>query len=131
MINETLEVDRTGRIMDDTISRKAAIDALGEKPLVWEQGEYEEGLQTQWESDVEAIKALPSEQSERKKGKWIKYEQEFMLEGHTETVQKTVRECSICTAKIAGMVGIMNYCPNCGADMREDALPKPFKGVTT
>ena len=46
--------------MDDLISRQAAIDALGEKPLAWEQGEYEEGLQTQWESDVEAIKALPS-----------------------------------------------------------------------
>ena len=46
----------------DLISRQAAIDALGEKPLAWEQGEYEEGLQTQWESDVEAIKALPSAQ---------------------------------------------------------------------
>lgn len=46
--------------MDDMISRQKAIDALGEKPLAWEQGEYEEGLQTQWESDVEAIKALPS-----------------------------------------------------------------------
>ena len=50
--------------MDDMISRQKAIDALGEKPLAWEQGEYEEGLQTQWESDVEAIKALPSAQPE-------------------------------------------------------------------
>ena len=51
-----------GETMDDMISRQKAIDALGEKPLAWEQGEYEEGLQTQWESDVEAIKALPSAQ---------------------------------------------------------------------
>ena len=46
--------------MSDLVERQVAIDALGEKPLAWEQGEYEEGLQTQWESDVEAIKALPS-----------------------------------------------------------------------
>ena len=53
--------------------------------------------------------------AEPKRGKWIKYEQEFMLEGSLGTVQKTVRECSVCTAKIAGMVGIMNFCPNCGS----------------
>ena len=48
----------------DCISRQAAIEALGEQPLAWEQGEYEEGLQTQWESDVEAIKNLPPAQPE-------------------------------------------------------------------
>ena len=44
----------------DTISRQDAIDALGEKPLAWIKGEYEAGLQNKWESDVEALKELPS-----------------------------------------------------------------------
>lgn len=48
----------------DTISRQAAIDAIGEKPLAWTEGEYELGLQQQWEADVNAIKALPSAQPE-------------------------------------------------------------------
>ena len=50
--------------MDDLISRQAAIDALGEKPLAWTDGEYELALQQQWESDVDAIKAVPSAQPE-------------------------------------------------------------------
>lgn len=54
--------------MSDLISRQAAIEALGEQPLAWEHGEYEEGLIAKWESDVEAIKNLPSAQSEQR---WI------------------------------------------------------------
>jgi hypothetical protein len=57
-------------MMDDLISRQDAIDALGEKPLAWTEGEYELGLQNQWEHDVNVIKALPpvaSKESEDKK----------------------------------------------------------------
>lgn len=50
--------------MSDLISRPAAIDALGEKPLAWTEGEYELGLQNQWQSDVDALKDLPSAQTE-------------------------------------------------------------------
>lgn len=52
--------------MNDTISRQAAIDALGEKPLAWTEGEYELGLQNQWQSDVDALKAVPPAQPEVK-----------------------------------------------------------------
>ena len=50
--------------MSDLINRQAAIEALGEKPLAWTEGEYELGLQNQWESDMEAIINLPSAQPE-------------------------------------------------------------------
>ena len=50
--------------MSDLISRQAAIDALGEKPLAWTEGEYELGLQNQWQSDVDALNDLPSAQPE-------------------------------------------------------------------
>ena len=51
--------------MDDLISRQAAINALGDKPLAWTEGEYELGLQNQWQSDVDALKELPSAQPEQ------------------------------------------------------------------
>ena len=54
--------------MSDYISRQAAIDALGEKPLAWTEGEYELGLQNQWQSDVDALNGLPSAQPEQR---WI------------------------------------------------------------
>lgn len=52
----------------DLISRKGAIDALGEKPLAWTEGEYELGLQNQWQSDVDALKEVPPAQPEQR---WI------------------------------------------------------------
>ena len=54
--------------MDDLISRQAAIEALGEEPLVWTgNDEYAQGLNNQWRHDVAAIKAVASTQPERKK----------------------------------------------------------------
>ena len=48
----------------DAISRQAAIDALGEEPPVWYEGEDEVAERNQWRRDVEAIKTLPSAQPE-------------------------------------------------------------------
>ena len=48
---------------DDLISRQAAIDALGEEPLVWHEDDAGEVAErNQWRRDVAAIKALPSAQ---------------------------------------------------------------------
>lgn len=49
----------------DTISRRQAIDALGDEPEVWSgKDEYAQGLNNQWHYDRNAIKALPSAQPE-------------------------------------------------------------------
>ena len=47
---------------DDLISRKFAIDALGERPLVWEENdnEYELGQRKQYDYDRAAIETVPS-----------------------------------------------------------------------
>ena len=51
--------------MRDLIDKQEAIDALGEEPEVWmEDDEYAKGLNNQWHYDVNALKALPSAQSE-------------------------------------------------------------------
>ena len=64
--------------MKDTISRQAAIDA---------------------------IRALPPEQPERQKGKWID-------DGDPLTLI-----CDQCGYRVA-RYNNTNFCPNCGADMR-------------
>lgn len=46
--------------MSDLISRQAAIDALGEEPPVWYDGEDELAERNQWRRDVDAIKAVPA-----------------------------------------------------------------------
>ena len=53
--------------MSDLIDRQDAIDALGEKPLVWDDfSDFDLGKAAQWSDDVDTIKELPSAQP-----KWI------------------------------------------------------------
>ena len=54
--------------MSDLISRQAAIEALGEEPPIFYDGEDEIAERDRWRRDVNAIKALPSAQPEQR---WI------------------------------------------------------------
>lgn len=93
--------------MDDLISRQAAIDALGEKPLAWTKGEYELGLQNQWQSDVDALNDLPSAQSERMtNGYWI----------FRQFSTGSMYICSECRYLCGWRY---RFCPSCGAKMDE------------
>ena len=51
--------------MSDLISRDAAIDALGERPMVWtDDDQYTLGERNQYDRDRLAIETLPSAQPE-------------------------------------------------------------------
>lgn len=92
--------------MDDLISREAAIDGLGEEPMVWcDDDDYAQGLNNQWHYDVNALKAVPSAEPERKVGRWI----------DTGSGQ----ECSVCGEIQYGYDNDRNFCPNCGAKIKE------------
>lgn len=106
--------------MDDLISRKQAIEALGEEPIVWNDGEDELAERNQWERDKEAIESVPSAQP--KKGRWI-WNKNGMDWGLGAWV------CSECCLKPETwwesdrrynplLCSGGSFCGNCGADMR-------------
>lgn len=82
--------------MDDLISRKSAIEALGEEPEVWSgKDEYEQGLNNQWHYDITAIEAVPSERSEL--DEWCTDCKEYDQERHccprwNRVIRNTVEE---------------------------------------
>ena len=108
--------------MNDLISRKAAIEAIKEDKIdltnsnvvaVFKAtGDFEKA-ETQVMTCDRHIKILKELPSERKHGKWVK---EYWNGEHT-------RKCSACniTQTVTTYRGKVNfnYCPYCGADMRE------------
>ena len=91
----------------DCISRQAAIEALGEKPLVWDDlSDFDLGKAAQWSDDVDAIKELPSAQPQRMKGKWMRRD-----------IKGIPYCCSVCSGRFDYE---WKFCPNCGSDMRGD-----------
>jgi rubredoxin len=99
----------------DTIYRQAAIDALGERPMVWAESDYELGARNQYDADVLALETVLPAQLQ--KGKWIYGEHESaMCDGY---------RCDKCgffvpwdyQHKFIDFIKDYNYCPSCGADM--------------
>ena len=85
--------------MDDTISRQAAIEIVDFECGGWRGLAY---------NIEKRLSDLPPAQPERLKGKWI--------------IGKYRLTCSQCRFtypnKLMNKLGVVNYCPNCGADMR-------------
>ena len=98
--------------MDDLISRQAAIDYF-----VTNVGFHDEDGDPIDDSDelrkiwTEYFDGIPSAQPERKRGKWI--------EANTHIYE--IYECTACKAwtYIPNGPRDYNFCPRCGADMRE------------
>ena len=63
---------------DRLISLKAAIDALGEEPMVWTDSDYEIAQRNQWRMDKLAIETLPSAQPEGIPLEWINKHLEWL-----------------------------------------------------
>ena len=113
-------------LVNDCISRQAAIDALGERPMLWVESDYELGARNQYDADVLALETVPSAQPsssrghekdaqpERKQGHWIEsHEHVYMC---NEVKEWTNWYCSECDAPNSWPT---DFCPYCGADMRE------------
>lgn len=93
---------------DDTISRQDAIMAvkMGALSAATLYGRTDEGSTALYET-VRAIKALPA-QPQRMKGKWT------INDCHAAVYKYHCSECG------ANHRARYDFCPSCGADMRED-----------
>ena len=101
--------------MDDLISRRGAIEALNKeirRRRLFDDDDVD-GMLDESDTD-EVLKGLPSAQPERKKGKWLPYLEEY----------HDMFKCSNCGNIIRLPFKCFSppyyYCPNCGADMKEE-----------
>ena len=103
--------------MDDLISRQEAIAALGERPMSWTDSEYELGSRNQFDTDRLAIETVPSVDAAPVRRGRLK-----ITDAYPHNVYCS--ECYVTFAQTHWEVwedGTLprNFCPNCGADMRE------------
>lgn len=98
--------------MDDLISRQAAIETLLKGKIDEDESLVECPAECNAMIDcaIEDIKALPSVQPERKKGKWKEWNDHF----------SALVFCSECGYD--GGLPFYHFCPNCGSEMELDAL---------
>ena len=113
--------------MSDFISRRAAIEALGEEreaidlaleslTLTYEIRERLHQRRGQNRKDVDIIKELPSAQPERKKGTWELSEIQNEEEISNGNYQYTCSNCGM--GDLHAKTQDVPYCWWCGADMR-------------
>ena len=101
--------------INDTINRQAAIDALGEEPLMWCDTEVEITARAQWRQDRDAIQSMPSAQPERKKGKWRLAD---IQNPNDKANGNYLYFCSNCFhADLHAKTKEVPYCWYCGAEM--------------
>ena len=109
--------------MDDTISRRMAIDAVEfgityAKAIDVNTGEskelFKEGNDA-LKKAVERLKELPSAEPERKKGKWQWCGNHHLCSECDEWALTRWNEDECDEVDI-----LTDFCPNCGADMRGD-----------
>jgi len=115
--------------MNDLIKRQDAIDALKKIMFthLFECGEYigedsREFSIMNAKKALDIIKNLPSEELERKNGRWI-YLNECANAGYY---------CDQCNKRVvkdgwSKTVKKINFCPNCGAEMREEHEDIPME----
>lgn len=97
-----------GELCEDAISRQTAIDAFSMF------AEYESNrTNAEWVDRIRVVlSSLPPVQPIRPRGHWIGIDDE----------PSTVFECDICGTTydtVDNMWDVPDFCPNCGADMRE------------
>lgn len=100
----------------DCISRQAAIDAI-HCDITITGRQNAELVAATIGAFADRIKALPSAQPQRMRGKWTYGEDEYGIDGY---------HCDKCgffapwdyTHKFINFIKDYHFCPNCGADMR-------------
>lgn len=108
---------------DDTISRKAMIDAVHAATYGFICGAEDGDEMTDADELVlsinkavcTAIKALPSVQPQRMRGKWI-----WKGEEGDSRFSCSVCKCRENVPTCNGIPDIWDYCPNCGCQMNGD-----------
>ena len=98
---------------NDLISRKDAIEALGEAPLAWNEDDFEIGRRMQWCCDIEALTNLPSTRPHQSTSEWIAYKYCYV-------------KCNNCgfempisyNGEVLYAIDDLKFCPNCGDEMR-------------
>ena len=103
--------------MSDLISRQYVLDKFKALCDACGVGEKYEGVMCRCcylDDGICIVEDAPSAEPERKKGKWIYDTERVMGDGWTYSQY----HCSECKYQQIG--GAVNFCPNCGADMRGD-----------